>query len=61
MSPQQFTITVRTEPGFRGTLPQRLRLFLKVALRAFGIRCVKIEPVADKVAEDSSELHWEWQ
>lgn len=41
---EHFTITIRSEPGFRGNVIDRLRPFLKLALRRFGLRCVSIVP-----------------
>ena len=45
MTPERYTITVRTEPGpWRTPAIVRLRHFLKAALRAYGLRCVGIKP-----------------
>jgi len=41
--PEKFVITVRAEgPG--PPVPQRLKRLLKVMLRAYGVRCVRIAP-----------------
>ncbi len=39
---ETYTVTLRSLPGYTAPVIVRLRRFLKVALRAFGLRCVSI-------------------
>jgi len=43
---ERFTITLEVSPG-RVPAVVRLRKFLKLAQRAFALRCVAIEPAVD--------------
>jgi len=47
-TPHTFTLTVRAEPAGRDHLGRdpayRLKLFLKRALRGYGLRCLSIRP-----------------
>ena len=45
MAAERYTVTFISEPGrWSAPLLVRLRKFLKVALRCFGLRCVVIAP-----------------
>ena len=43
-APRQITLTLRPEPGVNST--RALRGLLKIALRTFGLRCLRIEESA---------------
>lgn len=53
---EQFTLTLRPLPGWDVPAIIRLRKFLKMALRSYGLRCVEIRPAeaggttSDKIA-----------
>jgi hypothetical protein len=53
---EQYTITLRAEPGFDVPAVVRLRKFLKEALRGWGLRCVEAREVGgDDVQQDGSD------
>jgi len=42
MKTATYTVTIRTEPGYETPPEIRLRRFLKLALRGYGLRCIQI-------------------
>jgi hypothetical protein len=50
-SGQRFAFVVRSEPGWEAPLIVRLRHFLKLALRAYGLRCIEGHEIKDALDE----------
>jgi hypothetical protein len=55
--PARFALVIRSEPLKPGEPPIeiRLRRFLKLALRAFGLRCESITPAAPENPAQNTE------
>lgn len=60
MKPGDYTIVLRAESGDHGSLKWRLAQALKVLKRAYGLRCVSIEPAKDDqtTAKEATQPPW---
>jgi len=47
----RFTLTIEQSNNDRDYIERRLRALLKFMLRAFGFRCVSVEPVKQETQE----------
>ncbi len=51
----EFILKLRDEPGNRQTpVASRLKAFLKVALRAYGLRCVEVSEVEQQSKSEAT-------